>query len=155
MSERITQFNGEYHFLSNFYPSPIKVTGLGHYESYTVPTAEHAFQALKTRNPTEQQYVLDAPNPGSAKRSGRKVTLREDWEDIKHNVMRIVVTHKFEQNPDLATKLVDTDDAILIEGNHWGDRTWGATWDADKQYWVGINMLGRILMDVRSELRIQ
>ena len=73
----INRFDGPYAFLSNFFFSPIE------YEGITYPTVEHAFQAAKTLNPIERQAIADLPTPGAAKRAGRQVTLRKDWEDVK------------------------------------------------------------------------
>jgi hypothetical protein len=57
-----------------------------------------------------------------------------------------IVRAKFEQNPNLAEKLLSTQDAYLEEGNTWGDRTWGTVNGA------GANHLGRILMEIRNEM---
>lgn len=61
---------------------------------------------------------------GSKKR-GRSVSLRKDWEQVKIRIMHEIVQAKFEQNPVLAEKLVETGNACLEEGNTWGDRIWG------------------------------
>lgn len=86
-------------------------------------------------------------NASEAKKLGRKVPLRKDWEIIKLGVMMKIVQAKFEQHPELAEKLLQTDTAYLEEGNTWGDRVWG-TVDGK-----GANNLGRILMQVREILR--
>ena len=141
MSEKITSFSGEHAFLSNFYPSPIRINN----EYYL--TGEHAFQAAKTDNKMERDEIAAADTPGKAKKMGRKVTLRPNWEETKYAKMRAIVEAKFTQNPDLAQKLIDTGDAELIEGNNWGDRTWGTVDGAGK------NWLGEILMLVRDKLK--
>ena len=86
-------------------------------------------------------------NPSEAKRTGRKVKLRPDWEDVKINEMRNIVRAKFSQNPELAEKLIQTGDAHLEEGNTWGDRTWGTVNGS------GQNLLGKILMEIRETLK--
>lgn len=110
----IDSFKGEYRFLSNFSPGQIK-----HGEVY--PTAEHLYQALKTLDPEERKFVRIAPTPGEAKRRGKKITLREDWDKVKDNIMRMILALKFSQNPNLMKKLLATGDQQLIEGNTWGD----------------------------------
>lgn len=148
MPEVINEFRGTFRFLSNFHPSPIRVRFSN--DVHTVAaTAEHVFQAFKTRNKTTQRAILRTENPGYAKRLGRTCDLREDWEDIKLNVMRAVVRAKFEQNEDLKFMLFATDDATLIEGNHWNDTFWGV----DLKTGQGHNHLGIILMEVRETLR--
>ncbi len=110
----IDKFAGEYRFLSNFSPGQIE------YEGEVYLTSEHLYQALKTLNPEEQKFVRIAPTPGEAKRRGKKITLREDWDQVKDEIMRTVLDLKFSQNPDLMEKLLATGDQELIEGNNWG-----------------------------------
>jgi ribA/ribD-fused uncharacterized protein len=136
--KKITQFKGKYAFLSNFHPSPLRYMGL------EFPTAEHAYQAAKTLDIKERRAIMKASTPGMAKSMGRKITLRDDWEEKKLKVMRMVVELKFSHNPDLVEKLLETTGAELIEGNWWGDTFWGV------YNGVGENHLGKILMAVRE-----
>ena len=76
----INCFEREYAFLSNFYPSSIE------YEGMKYPTVEAAFQAAKTPDLHMKMAIATMDNPGKAKRMGRKVVLREDWEEIKDRV---------------------------------------------------------------------
>lgn len=137
---RINNFRGKYAFLSNFYTADIVFDGI------TYKNNEAAFQAQKCVNDADRK-AFSTLNPSEAKKKGRHVVLRPDWEDVKFNLMRKIVKAKFEQNPDLARKLDDTGDAQLEEGNTWGDRIWGTVNGA------GQNNLGKILMQVRKELR--
>lgn len=134
----IDYFDGEYAFLSNFYETPIV------YKDLLYQNSEAAFQAQKC--PGRANEFCSLP-PGKAKRLGRKVTLRSDWDLIKNTVMYEVVKAKFTQNPAIRKKLLDTDCEELIEGNYWNDRYWGVC------NGEGLNMLGKILMIVREELR--
>lgn len=136
----IGEFEGDYFFLSNFSPHPVHIDGVD------FPTAEHAFQALKTDSEQERLSVRDAATPSEAKRRGRKVTLREDWDQLRIPAMHRVVRAKFE-NPELRRRLLATGDAQLIEGNWWGDQFWGVSKGR------GENQLGRLLMQLRDELR--
>jgi ribA/ribD-fused uncharacterized protein len=136
----IDRFTGDYDFLSNFFPSPIEVDGI------VYPTVENAFQAAKTYDPEEKQAVAAAPTPGSAKRLGRKVQLRPDWEEVKVGIMEDLVRLKFTTHADLRDTLLDTGDAELIEGNTWKDTFWGVCRGQ------GRNELGQILMKVRAKL---
>lgn len=129
----VRQFQGQYRFLSNFY---FLQNGL---------TVEHEFQAAKAAHANERCWVLEAPTPGEAKRRGRQVALRPDWEEIKVEVMRTLLHGKFSQ-PDLREKLLATGTALLEEGNNWGDRFWGTVTGQ------GENMLGKLLMEVRMKL---
>lgn len=137
----INLFAGEYSFLSNFYPAEVILEGIRY------PTAEHAYQAAKTNSRSEKYRIADLDTPSKAKRAGRKLRLRSDWERVKLAVMDGVVATKFFSNPDIAQKLIQTGEATLIEGNGWGDVFWGVC------NGVGRNELGKILMEVRKDLQ--
>lgn len=138
---RIDFFTNEYRFLSNFYAVPVL------YEGVTYPTSEHAFQAAKTFDADERLRISKLDSPRDAKYAGRHVILRPAWEHVKVDVMTDIVRAKFTQNPEMKQKLIATGDAELIEGNHWGDVEWGVC------NGKGHNKLGKILMDVREELK--
>lgn len=142
MPTTIDSFKGEFAFLSNFYPSPIV------FEGRTYPTSEHAFQAAKSIDDGERARIALLDTPGKAKRAGRKVQLRPDWEQIKRATMHRIVTIKF-ADPELQHKLLATGDAILIEGNTWNDTYWGVCRGK------GQNVLGQILMSVRETYKRQ
>lgn len=136
----IKEFRGKYYFLSNFYEAPIT------YEGITYQNNEAAFQSAKVLDMSvrEKFSILD---PSSAKRKGRHVQLRHDWEKVKFDIMYEICKAKFSQNAELKDKLLATGDEYLEEGNTWGDRIWGAV------NGKGQNNLGKILMRVREELR--
>lgn len=146
--KEITQFRGGYRFLSNFWLCQVEVSGL------IFPSSEHAYQAAKTLDPG-QRICFTSPDmePGQAKREGRLVTMRPDWEQVKKRAMLRVVLAKFIQNPDLAAQLVATEDVYLEEGNHWHDNYWGAC-GCPQHVGQGLNYLGRILTMVRDLIRV-
>lgn len=86
----ISSFKDGFSFLSNFFYSPFK------YDGIIWRTVEHAFQAAKTLDESEKELIRSATTPTIAKRLGRKVTLRSDWEDDKFAVMHELVTEKFD-----------------------------------------------------------
>ncbi len=133
-----------YGFLSNFFPCEIR------YQGYRYKSVEHAFQAAKAVKNADRILIAAAGSPASAKRLGGKVERRKDWEDIKVSIMLKLLQRKFRQDP-LKELLLKTDDAILIEGNTWDDRFWGMTRMLGDE-WVGLNMLGILLMMVREGL---
>ena len=136
----INSFCNEYFFLSNFYAVPVKYRGL------TYLNSEAAFQAQKCINPRDKIAFTNL-NPSEAKRKGRSIQLVDGWEQVKVSIMTEIVQAKFEQNKDIAQKLIATGDAYLEEGNNWGDRTWGTV------NGQGTNLLGHILMKVRTHLK--
>ena len=147
MPKIISKFFGEYAFLSNFSDHPVTMQGpFPTLEPTVFPTAEHAYQAAKATTREDFEKVVSAPTPGVAKKIGRRIKVRGGWEDVKISVMAAVVEAKFAAGSQLATQLLETGSATLVEGNEWGDDFWGAYKGR------GVNMLGVILMDRRSEL---
>lgn len=138
----IQEFSGEYEFLSNFYFAPVTYDGLEYLCS------EAAYQAQKTGD-LEERAKFQLYLASRAKRRGKKLGLRSDWEQVKDRIMYEIVLAKFTQNSELAQQLLATGDAELIEGNNWGDTYWGV------YKGQGQNKLGKILMDVRHQLLIK
>jgi len=140
MESEILSFDGEFAFLSNFSPSLLE------YEGLTYPTLEHAFQAAKSLDPARRIEIAELPTPGLAKRAGRKVACRSDWDAVRVEVMRELLRIKFAPGSPLAAQLLATGDRRLVEGNWWNDRFWGVCRG------VGRNMLGELLMQIRADL---
>lgn len=136
----ITAFEGDYHFLSNFYPSPIEWQGA------LYPTVEHAFQAAKVIDPA-QRLPFTGGGPDAAKDLGNLVPLRADWDEVRVPVMAELSALKYEI-PALRRRLVATAPRTLINGNWWGDRFWGVVRGE------GRNELGQILMALRARLSV-
>jgi len=144
LTDTIDKFDGTaFRFLSNFYPARVV------YEGIEYPTSEHAYQAAKTLDIFQRQNVAMLRTPAEAKRYGKAVSMRPDWDDVKVDVMEEIVYAKFTQNENLMHMLVLTEDMPLIEGNSWGDTFWGVC-DG-----VGENNLGKILMRVRDRLNTE
>lgn len=118
---------------------------------------EIPYQAAKAKNPKDVKRILTCKKPfglGGAKRLGRKIKYRDDWEEVKFQVMARLVTAKFLNHPELAKRLLETGDAKLIEGNTWHDNIWGnCTCGRPECSATGLNWLGQILMTVREALR--
>ena len=138
--EKIDRFINEFAFLSNFWISTLKFDGI------FWKSAEHAYQAAKTLISEEKEQIKNAETPALAKKLGRIITIREDWNDVKVSIMTEIVREKF-KNPILRELLIATDNAELIEGNFWNDKFWGVCRG------VGENNLGKILMQIRDEIR--
>lgn len=134
----INSFRGDYGFLSNFHYSKIEMEGI------TFLSGEAAFQSFKD---LDKQTSFAELTPAEAKRKGKRVSLRADWEDVKIHIMYNVTLAKFEQNEDLKQLLLLTGDKQLVEGNYWNDTCWGVCGG------VGSNLLGEILMIVREQLQ--
>lgn len=144
MTDPIYTFFDEYRFLSNFYSAEFMWDGI------LWPSSEHAYQAAKTLDRAARIHIATSPtlrSPGKVKRHGKTLDIRPDWEEVKFDVMYEIVQAKFDQNPDLQQKLLDTGDRRLEEGNLHKDTTWGVCPPASGK---GKNWLGEILMDLRK-----
>jgi ribA/ribD-fused uncharacterized protein len=134
---------GEYGEFSNFAAFPFRLDGK------TWPTSEHYFQAQKFDDAAYREKIRTATSPMIAARLGRsrKVKIRRDWESAKLDVMRRAVRAKFEAHEELRTLLLSTGDKKIVEAATRDD-FWGCGADGS-----GKNWLGRILMEIRDELR--
>ncbi len=153
-------FSGDMGWASNFYEAPIVFDDTKHnlreifpqfkFDTLEYPTTEHLYQSLKTTNEEDKEKVRTAPTNSMAKKMGRKVFSRMDWDYVKFDAMRLCLYLKFYQHPDLMMKLIETGNTPLIEGNYWGDKIWGV---CDKTG-DGENWLGRLLMELRNNIRL-
>ncbi len=140
--EVIGPFENEYEFLSNFY---VEQSG---------KTLEHYYQAAKAKNTKDYMTVFNTESPGKAKRKGRNIQCRENWEQAKYWIMHSLVMFKFLSDPILMEKLINTKDKEIIEINRHHDNIWGdCICDRCKEK-EGKNWLGEILTDVRNYVRM-
>jgi ribA/ribD-fused uncharacterized protein len=137
----IESFNEENGFLSNF--SLVNVT----YNNISFPSVENAYQAAKCKY-TEDMNEFVNISSGKAKRKGKLVAIRDDWEDVKISIMEDLIRQKFNQEP-YKTKLINTGDVEIQEGNNWGDKFWGICIKTK----IGENNLGKLIMKIREEIK--
>lgn len=146
-------FNDKFSFLSNFYSHkniniklPYDAQNGKFYSSNNVETL---FQAAKCLKINDIEKILKATTPGQAKRLGKKIELRPDWEIIKTKVMKELIENKFKLNPVLKKQLINIpNDKYIVEMNVWNDKEWGVC----SKTLIGNNKLGKILMEVKAEL---
>ncbi len=157
-------------YWADLYPeADVALLGIDPWSVISGPTGEHLFAAWKTLDLEVFAAILHAKNPGTAKAWGRRRQLpgggplmREDWEQIKYDVMAMVLEAKFTLDRKEGQLLLNTGDALLIEGTFWGDKVWGV----DLPEWravttqtplisPGRNWLGSLLMKRRAELRAE
>lgn len=138
-----------YGTFSNLFRRPIV------FEGRTFPTAEHAYQAGKARKENVREWILSAPTPSLLAMAAHGLyswDIVENWSSIKYERMRNVLRAKFTQHADLRQLLLLTGDATLVEEGrvvNAVNRTWGIV------NGKGLNMLGKMLMELRSELRLE
>ena len=154
----INSFRGRYVFLSNFYPCEIEHKGI------VYPSVEHYYVALKVTGmqfidgvyytaPDFRELVARIKDPSDAKKLGKVVKVRSDWQEKKLGFMEWGIREKF-KNQKLAQDLLETGESQLIEGNNWHDNFWGSC-SCPKCGDGGLNYLGKILMRIRTELSQQ
>lgn len=136
----ITEFQKEYRWLSNFEPCTILLDGV-EYQS-----VEHAYMSCKSSDPKWKSFCADKNvTAGKVKRASKDIELIPDWENKKIDVMRMCLTQKYTQEP-FKSKLLATGNALIQEGNHWGDKFWGVCLKTGE----GENILGKLIMDIRD-----
>lgn len=138
----IKEFKGDYRWLSNFTPCKIELDG------FIYPSVEHAYMSAKNDNSYWKDFCMAEEKAGAVKRESYKITLVSDWENKKIEVMKHCLIQKFNQEP-YKSKLLQTGDEYIQEGNTWNDTFWGVCLKTGK----GENNLGRMIMDIRTELR--
>lgn len=143
--DRIDCFDGEYRWLSNFWECCITYRGV------VFSSLEAAYQAAKSTTQEDFDKFIYL-TPGKAKKLGKKIKLRADWESVKLSIMEELLRTKF-SNVILRNKLMDTGKAELVEGNYWHDNCWGSC-TCVKCGNKGENHLGKLLMKLREEGRL-
>jgi len=138
----ISQFRGPYFFLSNFYYCPVMYQGIEY------PSSENAYQSAKSDDQGWKIICRYNSKPKVVKAQGRTIKLIADWENKKVGIMEEILRIKF-SNPALKKLLLDTGDMHLQEGNWWHDKFWGI----DFQTGEGENVLGKLLMKIRNEIK--
>jgi ribA/ribD-fused uncharacterized protein len=142
----IEGFFKEYRFLSNFHVNELN------YKGKTYQSSEHAYQAYRATNEEDHEYIRMSPTPNDARKRGQKIVVRPDWNDVKINLMREILTEKFKDEK-LKQLLLATGDAYLEETNYWHDNVWGVCTCDDCQHYTAKNNLGKLLMEIRGRLK--
>lgn len=147
----IEGFRGEYKFLSNFHMVDIEVDGIvyksvEHYYVCSKFIDDQMIDNIWYDKNMFIEYINSIDLPGKVKRIGSKIKVRSDWNKVKLDIMYKGLVAKYNV-PELKKLLLDTKNQEIIEVNNWNDRYWGVC-DG-----VGKNKLGKMLMDIRSELR--
>jgi len=141
-------FRKELAFLSNFYEAPFEINGVKY------KTVEHYFQSEKATGSKDKEKIINAKTPAEAKRLGKQIELRSDWDEVKDQVMFDGILNKFLQNKDIAEKLIKLEGEI-VEYNKWHDNYWGFCLCKKCQGRKKLNKTGKMLMEVRSLLKLQ
>jgi ribA/ribD-fused uncharacterized protein len=150
----IDTFTGRWSFLSNFYPCKIKYKGIEY------PSVEHFYVAMKIKDDQFinskniplvdcQEMISRIKTPSEAKKLGKKLKIRKDWDIVRFSIMEWGIIEKF-KDKDLMKLLIGTQGEELKESNWWHDNYWGVC-TCEKCDGKGENNLGKILMKIRNE----
>ena len=142
--------------MRQWFAAPFEIEGVRY------PTAEHYMMAEKARLFDDADVlarILEAPQPGAAKRLGREVSGYDDaaWSAARFEAVVRGTVAKFEQHEPLRTFLIGTKRRVLVEASPV-DRVWGIGLAADDDRashpsaWRGENLLGFALMEVRERI---
>lgn len=133
-------FYGEYRFLSNFWPVVVTL------DCQRYPSVEHAYQAAKCLDVESRVAIQAAATASVAKRMGRFMKMRPDWDEVKVSIMEDLLLQKFTQEP-FKSKLLLTSERYIEETNTWNDTFWGVC------NGKGQNVLGNLIMKIRKKLQ--
>jgi len=138
----ISEFQNEYRWLSNFAPVSIVLDGVEY------PSVEHAYMSAKSDEAVWKAFCASNEIPPKwVKRVSGLIQIKPDWELLKLDVMKACLVQKYNTQP-YRTKLLETGDECLQEGNTWGDTYWGVSLETN----TGENILGKLIMEIRESL---
>lgn len=139
----IKEFQGEYRWLSNFWPVNIELDGI------IYPSVEHAFMSSKSNDEEWKRYCSNVKHsPASVKYKSRYIKVLPTWNSSKIEIMKHCLIQKYNQEW-FRTKLLETENKYLQEGNMWSDKYWGVCLKTNK----GSNHLGILIMEIRDSLK--
>ena len=140
----IIKFKDEYRWLSNFVDVEIE------WEGRIYKSVEHAYQSAKSLDKEWKEFCRSDVSSGKVKRASRDIEIRDDWEAIKKSVMKNLLIKKFSDER-YRSKLMATGNTYIIEGNTWGDTFWGVDLNSGE----GKNILGLMIMEIRSSIKLE
>jgi type I restriction enzyme S subunit len=120
-----------------------------------IRTSEALYQACRFPHmPEVQRLIIAQGSPMTAKMKSKpyRQSSRPDWERVRVKIMRWCLRVKLAQNwTKLSELLLETGDRPIVEESR-RDSFWGAH-PVDRHSLIGINVLGRLLMELREEVR--
>lgn len=159
MTTKFTLFWQNRSPFSNWYPSVFTHDGI----TFTRGEQYMMFRkAVMFEDEETATAIMSTDNPKEQKDLGRLVKNYDDaaWSAVREQVMVEGLFEKFNQIPKLKEALLATGDTIIAEASPY-DLVWGIGFTADQPEavdqtkWRGQNLLGKVLMKVRDEIKIQ
>lgn len=146
----------EWGILSNFAKTPLVVNGV------TFACVEQLYHYVRLNDASEREaYLKLIPNMGlkmKAKAFKKRGLEREDWPSIAVDVMRFCLNHKYEQSETFRMELERSRGKYIIEdesGRRKKPDSWGAIYDAETDEYFGKNIMGRLLMELRDNGKLE
>jgi len=157
ISDKFEFFYGYDHPLSQWYPSDFSINGVifNSCEQWMMYSKANLFKDF-----AKAREILSEPRANFQRRLGRQVRFFKDeiWRQERIEIVRMGNHAKFSQNAVLKEYLVGTSDKIIAESSPT-DLIWGIGFSEDNpnslqmDKWRGENLLGKILMELRSEFQ--
>lgn len=146
---RIFKVDMQWGEFSNFGRVPVTVDGV------TFNTTERLYQVMKYKDPGARKAVFLATNPKMTAKHYEKLGLwREDWPEMIVDAMKYCLMQKFIQSESFRSLLENSKGLYIIEDQTSFPKknpdTWGVKLSADGKSYVGPNLLGRLLMELRD-----
>lgn len=157
VTDNFVFFWGKQDIYSNFYFAPFK------HQDKLFKWSEQAVMYRKAKHFGAMNIagkILMATSPDQCKKLGRSRDIpfvQEEWEKVREQIYKEVLVDKF-SNPHMKHKLLSTGEKTLVEASPF-DEIWGIKLahdhpDAENpKKWRGLNLLGKVLMEVREELK--
>ena len=142
----------EWGILGNFGRAPLVVDGV------TFPCAESIFQVMKFTSPMARRTILSRrgmPIKWAAKGFEKTVGARPDWGQFLVDALKFCLQTKYAQSVVFRTELARTDDRFIVEAAHGKADTYSAKLSDDGLTWEGGNLMGRLLMELRDNGKLE
>ena len=140
----------EWGVFSNFAQTPLVGDGV------LFDTSERLFQVMKFTDPEARRAVYGKKgNPKmTAKHWQKEGRLRPDWAEHDVDAMKFCLMEKYRQSAAFRAELARTGGRFIVEDQTTFPRktadAWGAKRTPDGASFVGPNLLGRLLMELRD-----
>lgn len=143
--ERVCFYEQDFYVLSNFSSFQVALWDM------VFMTSEHAYHWRKFYETDAfvamKIFCASSAHESLAIATRERGKRRKDWDAVKVDIMREIIRAKAAQHEYVRRKLLATGERELVE-NSWRDDFWG--WGPNKD---GQNVLGKLWMEVRAELR--
>ena len=136
---------------SNFGRTPLMIDGVA------FDCSEKVFQVMKFADPVSRREVYQAKGQTmkmKAKHFEKAGTVRVDWGEIIVDAMKFCLVEKYRQSAEFRHALEESRGLFIVEDQTSFPKknpdTWGAKLADDGEHFIGPNLMGRLLMELRD-----